>query len=183
MTTFHPCATGGVGTRPCGRSDRLEAYLLIFLLPVYRSWTRQILPQQQTNQWPVTKAWSAAFEICWRFGNTRLFWTNCRFTYSSMLRKFMTSWGLSLFQYAVRVSAGQKWRFSGSCWRVLTFLTAVDDYWPSDKVLTMCRKQKRSPLISYAPSLPWGGMGLLLMVDPRRCSCNTRKAQPCHANV
>lgn len=38
---------------------------------------------------------------------------------------------------------------------------------PSDKVLTMCRKDSRSPLISYSPSLPMGGMGLLLMVEPR----------------
>lgn len=48
---------------------------------------------------------------------------------------------------------------------------AVDHYWPSDKVLTMCRKESRSPLISYCPSLPTGGMGLLLMVEPRLCSC------------
>lgn len=34
----------------------------------------------------------------------------------------------------------------------------------------MCRKESRRPLISYDPSLPTGGMGLLLMVEPRLCS-------------
>lgn len=48
----------------------------------------------------------------------------------------------------------------------------IDHHWPSDKVLTMCRKESRRPLISYCPSLPVGGMGLLLMVEPRLCSWN-----------
>lgn len=58
-------------------------------------------------------------------------------------------------------------------WSVRAWLcgVAVDHYWPSDKVLMMCRKESRSPLISYCPSLPTGGMGLLLMVEPRLCSC------------
>ncbi|TNN46331.1 hypothetical protein EYF80_043480 [Liparis tanakae] len=38
----------------------------------------------------------------------------------------------------------------------------------------MCRKESRRPLTSYDPSLPTGGgAGLLLMVEPRLCSCNS----------
>lgn len=43
----------------------------------------------------------------------------------------------------------------------------------------MCRKESRSPLISYWPSLPAGGEGLLLMVEPRRCSCNNKQKTEC----
>lgn len=49
--------------------------------------------------------------------------------------------------------------------------------WPSERVLTMWRKDKRRPLISYRPSLPTGGMGLLLMVEPRLWSWSTKYKQ------
>lgn len=50
----------------------------------------------------------------------------------------------------------------------------IDHHWPSDRVLTMCRKESRRPLISYCPSLPMGGMVLQLIVEPRLCSCRRK---------
>lgn len=53
---------------------------------------------------------------------------------------------------------------------------------PSERVLTMWRKDKRRPLISYRPSLLTGGIGVLLMVEPRLWSCSTKYTQHTHAS-